>query len=56
MKTEREIIKFLEILLEKQKLYKPYDGKKKGLDFSGEIFALQWVLDLDQKNMEGITL
>jgi hypothetical protein len=57
MKTEIDIRKFLEMLEEKQKSYKPYEiGKKKGMDFNGEILALKWVLDLDVENMEGVPL
>lgn len=57
MKTETEIKRFLEMLREKQKEYKPYEvGKKKGLDYSGEIMALEWVLDLETKNMEGLPI
>ena len=56
MKTEEEIRLYLEFLKEKQKSYKPYEvGRKKGLDFSGEIMALEWVLEIPE-NMEGLPL
>ena len=45
MKTEKEIRLFLDMLKEKQKLYQPYEiPSKRCMDFSGEIFALKWVL------------
>lgn len=57
MRIEKDIREFLKMLEEKQKLYKPYEIKsKRGLDYSGEILALKWVLEEEHENVQGVAI